>query len=140
MPAPETPPPSEASRPPASRTARCSCGALQIRTQGAPIKVSACYCRACRRRTGSAFSVAVFFAAEQTEASGPASRHSRLGDSGLPVDFHFCPSCGTSLFWRPAFRPGWVGVAIGAFDDDSLHPTQAVYEQDRLPWVTIALP
>jgi len=121
------------------RTATCACRSLSITARGEPIKVSACHCLACRRRTGSAFSVAVFYQEDQTTPAGPASQFTRLGDSGQPVEFHFCPACGTSLFWRPAFRPGWVGVAIGCFADPTLRPTQAVYEQDRLDWVTIAI-
>jgi hypothetical protein len=121
------------------RTATCACRALSIATRGEPIKISACHCPSCQRRTGSAFSVAVFFEADQTTAAGPSSTYVRLGDSGQPVAFHFCPTCGTSLFWYPAFRPGWVGVAIGGFEDaGALTPTQAVYEQHRLDWVTIA--
>jgi hypothetical protein len=120
-----------------ARTASCSCGALSIGTAGEPIKVSACHCRACQARTGSAFSVAVFFLIDQTAPAGAAGRYVRLGDSGQPVEFHFCPTCASTVFWYPAFRPGWVGVALGCFDDASLRPTQAVYEQDRRPWVAI---
>jgi hypothetical protein len=124
-----------------TRTATCACRALSIATRGEPIKISACHCLSCRRRTGSAFSVAVFFDRDQTTQSGPSNRFVRLGDSGQPVEFHFCPTCGTSLFWYPAFRPGWVGVAIGCFEDaDQLTPTQTVYEQHRLSWVTVATP
>ena len=121
------------------RVARCACGGLSVITLGEPVKISACHCLACQKRTGSAFSVAVFFGRDQAQASGPAERYVRLGDSGQPVEFHFCPTCGSTVFWYPAFRSQWIGVAIGCFDDKSLRPTQAVYEQDRLPWVTIAL-
>lgn len=121
------------------RTATCACRSLSITARGEPIKISACHCRACQRRTGSAFSVAVFYLEQQTTPAGGAHHFVRLGDSGQPVEFHFCPTCGTSLFWRPAFRPGWVGVAIGGFEDETLRPTQAVYEHDRVKWVSLAI-
>lgn len=120
------------------RTARCSCGELSIRAIGDPVKISACHCKACQRRTGSAFSVAVFYDIAQTVLIGASQRYVRQGDSGKAVAFHFCPTCGSTVLWYPAFRPHWVGVAIGCFDDADLRPTQAVYEQDRRPWVTIA--
>lgn len=121
------------------RIARCSCGALSIATTGEPIKVSACHCEACQKRTGSAFSVAVFFPVEAATPAGSSGRHVRPGDSGQTVEFHFCPVCASTVFWYPAFRPGWVGIAIGCFDDKTLRPTQAVHERDRRPWVTIAI-
>ena len=122
-----------------NRTATCTCRALSITTEGDPIKVSACHCGACQKRTGSAFSVAVFFDEAQVTPSGLAGQYVRLGDSGKPVEFSFCPTCGSSVFWRPGFRPGWVGVAIGCFDDKTLKPTQAVYEHEKLDWANIAI-
>jgi hypothetical protein len=121
------------------RTASCSCKSLSTAAAGEPIKVSACHCAACRKRTGSAFSVAAFFDAGQTTPAGPSGRYVRLGDSGQPVQFHFCPTCASTVFWYPAFRPGWVGVALGCFDDQDLRPTQAVYEEQRLAWVRIEI-
>ncbi len=120
--------------------AACSCCALAITARGEPLKVSACHCRACRRRKGSAFSVAVFYERGQTTPSGPSRVYSRLGDSGLPVAFQFCPACGVSVFWYPAFRPDRVAIALGCFaDPPPPGPTQAVYEQDRLGRVSLDL-
>lgn len=121
------------------RTASCSCGALSIIASGEPVKVSACHCGACQKRTGSAFSVAVFYDRRQTALAGPSQRYNRLGDSGQPVEFHFCPICASTVFWYPAFRPDWVGVAVGCFDDKTLRPTQQVYLPERLPWVSIEI-
>ena len=42
------------------RKAPCCCGALEIACDAAPLKVSACHCRACQHRTGSAFGLAAF--------------------------------------------------------------------------------
>jgi len=122
------------------RTARCACGSLSITAIGEPTKVSACHCEACQRRTGSAFSVAVFYERDKAMPAGQSHVHSRLGDSGLPVDFHFCPHCGSSVFWYPAFRPRLIGIAIGCFGSAApAGPSQSVYEQHRYDWVTIDL-
>lgn len=122
-----------------ARTASCSCGELSIAVTGAPRRVSACHCLACQKRTGSAFGVAVFFTEDQARTAGASQTYSRLGDSGLPLEFHFCPSCGSTVFWRPAFRPGLIAVAYGCFGEDApAGPTQAVYEDHRHAWVTIA--
>lgn len=124
----------------AERTARCACGALSVTARSEPSKISACHCQSCQRRTGSAFSVAVFYGREQVTQHGPSRTYVRPGDSGLNVEFHLCPTCGTSVFWYPEFRPKLVGVAIGCFAGDPPGPpTQSVYEDFRQDWVTIAI-
>jgi hypothetical protein len=122
------------------QTARCTCGALSVTAASEPVKISACHCHACQRRTGSAFSVAVFYDRDRVTLNGPSKTFTRPGDSGQNVEFHFCPTCGTSILWYPGFRPEWAGVAIGCFADAGPGgPTQAVYEDLRQPWVTIAI-
>ena len=51
-------------------TAKCSCGELSIRANSNPLKVSVCHCKACQRRTGSAFGVAAFYHREDVVADG----------------------------------------------------------------------
>ncbi|MBX3536421.1 MAG: GFA family protein [Chelatococcus sp.] len=122
------------------RTAHCSCGQLQIMCEGNPEKVSACYCRECQRRTGSAFGVAVFFTQKATKVTGSSSSFTRIGDSGLPVVHHFCLYCGSTVYWYPAKKPGQVAVAIGCFaDKDFPAPSQAVFEHRQPAWVTVTL-
>ncbi|WP_367882481.1 GFA family protein [Rhizobium sp. WYJ-E13] len=120
------------------RKASCSCGALALIAHGRPRKVSVCHCNACQRRTGSSFGVAVFFAAEATEETGKAAVYRRIGDSGRSLEFYFCPACGTTVFWKPEFRPGLTAVALGCFDDkQGLEPSQTVYDENRDKWVLI---
>lgn len=120
------------------RRASCSCGALSVATYGPPGKVSVCHCLECQRRTGSAFGIAVFFASEATEVRGSSAVFVRIGGSGKPVEFHFCPSCGSTVFWKPAFRPGLTAIAWGCFEDKAgLEPTQSVFDEQRHAWVTI---
>ncbi|MGZ2426249.1 GFA family protein [Rhizobium laguerreae] len=118
------------------RAASCSCGQLSITADGEPVKISACHCQACQRRTGSAFGVAVFFHADQMETSSVSTSYVRSGDSGKSIEFRFCPACGSTVFWMPEFRKELVAVALGCFADSStLVPTQSVYEEGRLEWV-----
>ena len=82
--------------------------------------------------------MAVFYETANTKPLGASTRYVRDGDSGEKVTFHFCPICGSTAFWYPDFRPNWVGIAIGCFDDKTLRPTQTVYDSDRRPWVAIS--
>lgn len=120
-----------------ARTASCVCGQLRITCLGAPQKVSLCHCLDCQRRTGSTYGVAAFYPREDVEAKGRASTYRRSSDGGFAITFHFCPECGSSVFWEPERKPEAVAVAVGAFADPSFPaPTQAVWEERRHPWVT----
>lgn len=122
------------------RTATCACGRLRLACRGAPLKVSLCHCLDCQKRTGSTYGIAAFFSRDAVRAEGDARTWTRPSDRGPPVTFHFCPTCGTSVFWEPQRLPDLVGVAVGAFADPSFPaPTQAVWDERRHHWVRIAL-
>ncbi|WP_338025904.1 GFA family protein [Bradyrhizobium quebecense] len=70
------------------------------------------------------------------EPQGEAREYSRIGGSGSPVVFHFCPNCGSSVYWEPGRAPDLIGVAVGAFaDPDFPAPSQSVFTQRRHAWV-----
>lgn len=117
--------------------ATCACGGLRATCTGAPRKVSLCHCRDCQRRTGTPFGLAAFFDREQVRTEGCARIYVRAADNGHTVQHHFCPSCGSTVFWYPSRMPGLVAVAVGAFADPGFPPpTQQVFTQHRHPWVT----
>jgi hypothetical protein len=118
------------------RTASCACGQLRIACLGEPQKVSLCHCLDCQRRTGSTYGIAAFFPRERVRAEGRASRYERSSDSGHAVAFHFCPDCGSTVFWEPERKPEAIAVAVGSFADPSFPaPTQSVWSERRHPWV-----
>ena len=120
------------------RTARCTCGQLQIHCPQEPAKVSLCHCLDCQRRTGSPFGIAAFFDSAATEISGSFQTYQRDSDSGFPITFHFCRTCGSTVFWYPSRKPAAVAVAVGCFGDPSFPaPTQSVYGQSRHSWVAV---
>ena len=124
-----------------TRTARCCCGGLRVEVTGEPPRVFICHCMECQRRTGSPFGAGAFFPKEHVRIEGPSKVYVRRGDSGRKVEFHFCPDCGTSVFWYAEFRPDHVGVAIGAFADPSISwPAVSGWEATRHPWVTFDHP
>jgi hypothetical protein len=118
------------------RVASCACRQLQISCTAEPIKVSLCHCLECQRRTGSPFGVAAFFEASSTEVIGAPRSYQRGSDSGFPITFHFCGTCGSTVFWYPSRKPTAVAVAVGCFADPMFPaPTQAVYCPHRHDWV-----
>ena len=119
------------------RTAACACGALRVETHGDPDAVVACNCLACQRRTGSVFGVGAYFRREQVgPVSGEYRTFSRAADSGRELSFHFCPTCGTTVFWDLQLRPGHYGIAVGAFADPNFpDPVRAVFTDAAHRWV-----
>ncbi|WP_338691362.1 GFA family protein [Bradyrhizobium sp. 26S5] len=119
-----------------ARLATCACGQLRVTCQSEPLRISLCHCLECQRRTGSTYGVAAFFPRADVEPQGEAREYSRIGDSGSAVVFHFCPNCGTSVYWEPGRAPDLIGVAVGAFaDPDFPAPSQSVFTQRRHRWV-----
>jgi hypothetical protein len=39
----------------------------------------------------------------------------RTAESGNALTFHFCPTCGSTVYWESEGFPGYVAVAIGNF-------------------------
>ncbi len=118
------------------RTATCSCESLRAVCTGEPAKVSLCHCLECQKRTGSTYGIAAFFRRENVLIEGPHKSYARPSDSGFAVTFHFCPECGSTVFWEPQRRPEFVAIGVGSFADPAFPaPTQAVYAETRHAWV-----
>ena len=118
------------------RRAACACGQLAVVCSGEPAKVSLCHCLQCQRRTGSTYGIGAFFPRPLATAQGEARQYTRSSDSGQSVTFHFCPHCGSTVFWEPQRLPAMIGVAVGAFADPAFPaPSQSVFAQHRHPWV-----
>jgi hypothetical protein len=56
-------------------------------------------CRACQRRTGSAFGTQAAFKPDQVQVAGRFSDYTRISDEADRKEhvFHFCPECGSQV-------------------------------------------
>jgi hypothetical protein len=121
-----------------TRRAACSCGQLHLTIEGEPSRISMCHCRECQRRTGGVISNQARFRREQVTFAGKAMAWMRKAESGNTLTFHFCPICGSTVYWEGEGFPGYVAVAIGNFADPNFPPpTIAVWEESRHPWVSL---
>ena len=75
-----------------TRTATCSCGQLCVVVEGEPVRVSVCHCRACQRRTGSAFGVQARWHKDRVGTEGEAHTWCRVGDDGTTLSGFACRS------------------------------------------------
>src|ERR1700753_3389266 len=100
-----------------ARIASCSCGQLRLACEGEPIRISICHCLECQKRTGSVFATQARFPRERVTTHGRTTQWTRLGDSGQPATFHFCPICGATVYWEAGGTSESIAVAVGAFAD-----------------------
>jgi hypothetical protein len=123
-----------------TRQAACHCGQLRLEVEGEPLAVSICNCRACQRRTGSAFGMQAGFKADQVSVTGRFNDHSRISDEADRKEhvFHFCPDCGSQVFYTEPTEPDLVVVSVGSFADPSFPPpTESGYDSWRHQWVAL---
>lgn len=119
-----------------SRLASCSCGQLTARVDGEPVRVSICHCLACQRRTGSVFGQQARFLRENVSITGTSTEYARVGDEGSKVKFHFCPQCGSTVFYEPEGLEEFLAIPVGAFADPDFPPPRvSVYESRKHGWV-----
>jgi hypothetical protein len=117
----------------ATRKASCNCGQLSVAYGGPdPERISLCQCNECQKRTGSVFAVQARLPIEHVKIEGESTKWTfpvegakpatfRSCDSG-GVTYHFCPECGSTVYWELATAPDFLGVAVGAFTDPAFPP------------------
>ena len=119
--------------------AQCLCGALELTLREPPKLTAACHCLSCQRRTGSVFGVGAFYETDTVEISGAATEFVHVGDSGRRVRTYFCPTCGSTVYWKPDALPTMIGVAVGALAaPDFPAPVLSSFERSKHRWVQFA--
>ncbi len=120
------------------RIASCSCGQLQVRVSGEPLRVSVCHCLACQRRTGSVFGAQARFHRDAVVISGTGREFMRTGDEGTRAIFKFCPECGSTVYYTFDGVSDAIAIPVGAFADPLFpRPTFSVYEDRMHGWVSM---
>jgi hypothetical protein len=139
-----------------TRMASCNCGQLRVTCTGPdPDRVVICNCYLCQKQTGSAFSIQARFPNEQVKIEGkstawkfpiegakPTTYRTCAGSDGIAtnsaadlVTSHFCPECGSTVYYFRKSDPARTGVRVGAFADPTFPPPMGSgFEEYRHPW------
>ncbi|HEY7959337.1 MAG TPA: GFA family protein [Sphingomicrobium sp.] len=113
---------------------------------GEPVRVSVCHCLNCKKRSGSAFAVQARWPKEQARIEGTSKSFVKVADSGNRATFHFCPDCGSDVYYEidSKFDDRFnhlVAIPLGAFDDPYFAaPSFSVWEERKHDWVEISGP
>jgi hypothetical protein len=110
------------------RTGGCLCGAVRYSVRGEPVHVRRCHCTACRKESGSAFTVYALWPLEAVELSGDISSHDGRG---------FCPRCGSRLIDTSGVDDALVEIRIGSLDAApfELRPLSETWVKRRESWI-----
>jgi hypothetical protein len=126
-----------------ARTASCRCGQLRATITGDPVRVSVCHCLNCKKRSGSAFAVQARWPKRQVSIDGVSKTFVKVADSGNRATFHFCPDCGSDVYYEIDGKfddkfNDLIAVPLGAFDDPFfLTPAFSVWEGRKHDWIEI---
>ena len=113
----------------------CQCGGLTVWSEVPPDLSVVCCCRACQRRTGSAFGVGAYFPKHKMRIEGSANSWTRATASGRSLTNYFCPVCGTTVYWLFDMRPEHVGVAVGCLMEPVEEPLRTVWAESAPDWM-----
>jgi hypothetical protein len=124
------------------RTASCRCGQLKATVTCDPVRVSACHCLNCKKRSGSAFAVQARWPIDRVKIEGESKGFELVADSGNRATFHFCPNCGSDVYYEIIGKfDGLVAIPLGAFEDPYFaSPEYSVWEERKHDWVEILGP
>ena len=111
-----------------ARTGGCLCGAVRYTVRGEPVHVRRCHCAACRKESGSAFTVYAHWPLEDFELSGDISSFDGRG---------FCPRCGSRLLDTSDPGDSHVEIRLGTLDDApfDLKPEAETWVKRRESWI-----
>lgn len=128
------------------RTASCRCGQLKVAVTGDHVRFSVCHCLNCKKRSGSAFAVQARWPKEHVRIEGTSKTFVKVADSGNRATFHFCPDCGSDVYYEIDGKfddkfNDLVAIPVGTFDDPYFaSPDYSVWEQRKHDWVEIVGP
>ena len=112
---------------------RCHCGAVRYEMPAEAIHQALCHCTDCRRHSGAPMVAWGLVRRGDLKVEGEtrayaSSEHGRR---------HFCPACGTSLFYtNDVIFPGQVDVQTATLDDpDAIAPTAQIQTAERIGWM-----
>lgn len=103
---------------------KCLCESITFEISGQARDVVNCHCSRCRRHTGH-FMAATQAATDDVDIHGETLRWYNPTDE---VQYGFCGSCGSTLFWRTARYPDRISIAAGTLTPPTgLKTVAAIY-------------
>lgn len=114
-------------------TGQCHCGAVRYEMPAETMHKALCHCSDCRRHSGAPMVAWGLVGRDELNIEGEtkeyaSSEHGRR---------HFCPACGTALFYtNEQIFPGKIDVQIATLDDpNAIRPDAQIQLAERIGWM-----
>jgi hypothetical protein len=129
-----------------TRKASCCCGQLAVTCVGSdPERRSLCHCKNCQKQTGSAFAIQARYPKDQVKIEGKSTTWKFPVEGAKPVayrscdstgaTYHFCPVCGSGVYYELDVAPDVIGVRVGCFTDPTFPaPVISGFEEYQFAW------
>lgn len=98
---------------PAGLRGGCACQGVRYVIDGPARSVANCHCEPCRRITGHHMAAT---AADVEHVRFESDSTLRWYDSTATVQYGFCATCGSTLFWRASDKPTHLSITAGTLD------------------------
>jgi hypothetical protein len=119
-------------------TGGCHCGAIRYEAVDTPNRHSVCHCTDCRRSAGAPMVAWAVYGADDVRVTKGQPKVRASSEHGRR---HFCPECGTGLFYtNEAFLRGLIDVQTATLDepDQVMAPSAQVQVAERIGWMSEA--
>ena len=112
---------------------QCHCGAVSYEMPAETHHSAICHCSDCRRHAGAPMVAWGLVGRNQLKVDGETKEYAS-SENGRR---HFCPECGTALFYtNEQIFPGMNDVQIATLDDpDEIVPNMQVQAAERVGWM-----
>lgn len=118
-------------------TGGCHCGAIRYQAEGEALTHALCHCTDCRRHAGAPMVGWTMYPRAAVRVTKGTPRIYASSEHGRR---HFCPDCGTGLFYENAeMLPGRIDIQSATTDDPGLVPPRAhIQVAERIGWMAHA--
>ena len=115
-------------------TGGCHCGAIRYEATGEAIVHALCHCSDCRRSAGAPMVGWTMYPADAVQVTSGTPKIYQSSENGRR---HFCPECGTGLFYiNEKMLLGIIDIQSATYDDPDAVPAQAhIQVAERIGWM-----
>ncbi|KAF9067332.1 Mss4-like protein [Rhodocollybia butyracea] len=129
------------------RNGSCLCGAIRFTIKGDPFHYTVCHCANCKKSSGSAFMMNIWFKEEFfTLLSGQDALKAYkdpVTETGKPLTRHFCSNCGSNVYFRmsPDLPRSDVYIIQGPMieGNEAWGPRKHSFPAKQTKWVNVEL-
>ena len=115
-------------------TGGCHCGAIRYEAEGEALTHALCHCTDCRRHAGAPMVGWTMYRLDAVKVTKGAPK---IYESSKHGRRHFCPQCGTGLFYtNTEMLPGIIDIQSATYDDPNAVPAMVhIQTAERLQWM-----